>query len=58
MRKDSGEFVGQAVMNDNTQTFSKNVGNSEGLHGWSEETTDWQLVAFVIRIPEFGPEFH
>lgn len=29
LRKDSGEFAGHAVINDNTQTFSKNVGNNE-----------------------------
>lgn len=58
LKKDCGEFAGQPVTNDNTQSFSKNVVNREGLHGWPEETTEWQLVALVMRRPEVGLESH
>lgn len=57
LRKDSGSLQA-AVINDSIQTFSKNVGNREGLHGGSGETTDGQLVALVIRMPEVGSESH
>lgn len=57
LRKDSGSLQA-AVINDSIQTFSKNVGNREGLRGWSGETTDGQLVALVIRMPEVGSESH
>lgn len=57
-RKDSGELAGQPMINENTQSFSKNVENREGLPGWSVETTEWPSVALVIRTPEVGLASH